>query len=192
MNIIAIGGRMGAGKTTLAKYLSDRYHFHHMSLAAPLKRDIVKMGFPEKLVYEEKPDHVRALMQAYGQAWRALDENHWLDLLFKQIAEIKDRYNTPSLFEDRGIPGRRQGPFIVIDDLRFPNEMEALKDIGAFTVRVVKADPMRTEQFVGVRADTSEMALNNYIFDGMVTAAPGAVSALHLYADTLMQQLGWF
>lgn len=191
MNILALGGRMQAGKTTIAKYLRDKYQFHHLSLAAPLKRDIVGMGFPEKMVYVEKPDAIRALMQAYGQAWRYVDEDHWLDLLFRKIAALKGRYQTPSLFEDRGIPGQKSGPFIVIDDLRFPNEMDALKEIGAYTVRVTRAGGLERDQITGVKADASELALTSYQFDYAVTAPSGEIRVLHAFADELLKQLGW-
>lgn len=186
MNILALGGRMGAGKTTLAQYLRDKYQFHLLSFAAPLKRDIVKMGFPEKMVYVEKPDPIRALMQAYGQAWRHIDKDHWLDLLCRQIEEIKTRYNTPTLFGNR-----LRAPFIVIDDMRFRNELDAMADLGAHTVRVVKSSPMKNDSFVGVRGDASEMDLNSAQFHSTISAEPGELASLRAQAEDLLSRLGW-
>jgi len=180
---------MGAGKTTLAQYLRDQYQFHLLSFAAPLKRDIVKMGFPEKMVYVEKPDPIRALMQAYGKAWRHLDRDHWLDLLCQQMEMINGRYSTPSLFGPSA--QRRNEPFIVIDDMRFQNELRAMEDLGAHTVRVVKAGPMFHDSFVGVRGDTSEMDLNSAQFHTTISAEPGELAYLRLLGDELLSRLGW-
>ncbi|HUW11711.1 MAG TPA: hypothetical protein VM537_18415, partial [Anaerolineae bacterium] len=91
--------------------------FTRFAFADPLKDDIRAMGFSERAI-QEKPPWMRKLMQAYGAARRAEDINHWA----KQL-------RTELVFEyERSAWGF---PAIVIDDMRFPNEVEMLETFAA-------------------------------------------------------------
>jgi hypothetical protein len=52
--------------------------FSVQSFANPLKEDVVAMGFDRKVVFYEKPPWMRALLQVYGQAKRAIDPDYWV------------------------------------------------------------------------------------------------------------------
>lgn len=126
----------GAGKTTAAQYIQKtRPEFMAMSFADTL-RDIVEAVFykthhEDAAVYTEKDcprvdlggHSYRDFLLAFGAAARRLYPNIWVDCLKADIESyMRNVY---------GIKG------VVIDDLRFPNEYDMLREEGAKIVRVV-------------------------------------------------------
>lgn len=103
---IAIAGRIGAGKTSIAQRLG----FQRMGFARALKQELSELlGIPvaefESTVSKSK---WRVLMQAWGEARRRVDPYYWVNKLLDEL--------------DDGD--------IVVDDVRFVNEMEALHRAG--------------------------------------------------------------
>lgn len=118
MKIVALSGKMHSGKSYVAERLVEEYGFHRVSFAQALKDDIRDMYFYPKDI-KEKPPWMRQLMQAYGQARRATNPDHWIH----RVEERLDYFVAQrDLF--------RTEPLIVIDDMRFGNEMDALEDYG--------------------------------------------------------------
>ena len=103
---IAIMGKAGSGKTTFAEMLPVDYMVR--SFAGPVKR-IVGEIWGNKFA----PD--RDLMQQFGQAVRAIDEDAWVKMAGRLGFE----------------------PPVVFDDVRFPNEYWKLKEFGFVMVRVI-------------------------------------------------------
>ena len=81
-----------------------------VSFAAALKEDMLRLGFSYTDVHVDKPEWMRNLLIAYGQARRAHDPDYWIDRLAGLVNKIKHEY--PEVHT------------IVIDDVRFPNEVE--------------------------------------------------------------------
>lgn len=130
----------GAGKTTAAQYIQRAHpEFMAMSFADTL-RDIVEAVFykarhEDATAYTEKDcprielngHSYRDFLLAFGAAGRSLCPNIWVDCLKADMeAYIQNFY---------GIEG------VIIDDLRFPNEYDMLREEGAKIVRI--ANPRR-------------------------------------------------
>lgn len=120
MLIVAISGKQRTGKTFCSDELIEKHGFTRFSFAGPLKDDIRAMGFPEGAI-AEKPPWMRALMQVYGQARRAVNIDHWAEQLRIELA------NAYAM----GVSSPYGFPRIVIDDARFPNEMEMLSKFAS-------------------------------------------------------------
>jgi len=120
---IALGGQMGAGKTTCAEFLVKVFQFKRYSFAAKLKeiaRDLFAM---------DKKN--RAFLQYLGtDVLRRVKDTVWIDYLMRQIEFEK--------------PDRA-----VIDDLRFINEAEAVKQHEFRTVKL-ECENIHSRNVVGL------------------------------------------
>jgi len=105
---IGICGKAGTGKTAVADHLVKKYGYKRYAVADEVKRIAVR------LFKMKKKD--RKLLQDIGFKMREIRPSVWIDFLIDQIRG-KDK--------------------IVVDDIRYPNEYEALKKEGFKMIRVV-------------------------------------------------------
>lgn len=165
---IAISGKMQAGKTTCADYLCDEYGFDKFSFAEPLKQRLEAAGVPSVQIRRNKPPLVRALMQVFGQVMREVDPGYWINQTLEDL-----RHHQPE--------------FVVVDDLRFRNEAEALRDLGWVLVRVERKGwpPFLSEG----STDVSEVDLDDYDeWDYIITAADGEIDKLYSAIDQIIKK----
>ena len=120
--LIGITGKAGAGKDTIGDYLVNQKGFKKIALADPIKR-LVKDVFvlDDKIVYDrverEKPldkwngISVRKLLQTIGTELfrKNIDESIWVKSLWYRVEQDKDSN-------------------YIVTDVRFPNEMNFLKE----------------------------------------------------------------
>lgn len=114
---IALAGNMYAGKSTIADVLTE-YGYHRMAFAAPLKNvAALAYGTIEKgndyetvgLDGAASPKSGRTILQEVGQAMKAVDRDFWIKCFLRDA----ERYGDQPL---------------VVDDMRFLFEMDALLD----------------------------------------------------------------
>ena len=116
---IAFIGKTGAGKTTAANILVERFGYERVSFAAPLKAGCAT-------------NNDRTLLQTVGQGVRDLCEDFWVNLF---LADVANR----ELVAD----GRAR---FVVDDCRYPNEAQALKERGFYIVRIAATLSTRVDR----------------------------------------------
>ena len=120
MKIIGIAGTAGAGKSTAADVLVAEYGFTKLSLAGPLKDAVQSIyGLTDEQVFGSQKEVIdtrynmtaRTILQKFGtEVGRSVYENTWTDALHRQLTDTNGRY--------------------VIDDVRFPNEADAIRKWG--------------------------------------------------------------
>lgn len=172
-----------SGKSTVYGIIAFQKGYVRYPFAGPLKELIVqflvKLGLTseqaETLVYKEKEKQVsglpagrtpRYLMQKFGTdfARNQVDQEIWIKM-WKASVE-----SAPS--DVRGI---------VVDDVRFPNELKAIRDMGGKVWKVVRPQPpqppisqIKTFLFrffkwgYSVNGHASEGALENETFDAVI------------------------
>lgn len=150
MKIIAISGKKRHGKDTLANFMWDLcplpYKVAQENFADPLKREASEaFGIPIEQFYDDtlerwwlkwlligllwpklcgpaRKERWRKLLQFYGTEYRRnnFGQNYWVDKYKERVAELK-----------------AEGVDILFTaDMRFPNELAAIKELGGKTVRV--------------------------------------------------------
>jgi len=137
MRLIAFCGRAGAGKTTAAKRLVKAHGYVRAPFAAGLKTMLASLmrmqGADEDEIAElidgaAKEDRCRYLagasarraMQTLGTEWgRAIDPDFWIKVWRAALPDCER---------------------IVVDDLRFANEANAVHDLGGLVVRIDRPD----------------------------------------------------
>lgn len=136
--IIGLCGPAGAGKTTVAKFLCERYGAVRYSLAGPLKEIAQRtLGFSDEQMYgtqaqKEAPDprygfSPRWFLQRLGtEGIRAvLGADVWIDCLMGRIT-------------------RERPKIAVVDDVRFANEAAALRAEWCDVWRLTPPPPFAT------------------------------------------------
>lgn len=119
---IALSGKFFSGKTTACEYIREHYlkDAQHLKFAQPIydvAHNVCKMPHGE-----ENKD--RNLLQQLGTAMKVSRPNLFAELLVERAAEYHQ---------------------ILVDDLRFPGELKALKDGGFYTIRL-EIDPELQEE----------------------------------------------
>lgn len=175
---IAIAGKMCSGKTTLAKTIADKYNYTLLSFAAPMKRLVKDMQLPlcervaqlyrdgihfwgeelgsdvsgwiihtflePRVMFEfnGKDERGRKILQQLGHEARELfGEDIWL-LPMKKAIEVTEGS-------------------IVIDDVRYPNELKFCEDNGFFTLRLEVPEKERLRRIREKYGEISEERLNH-------------------------------
>jgi hypothetical protein len=138
-HLIGLCGLAGSGKSTAAQYLVSRHHFRRLSYAAPIKRmlrvflDEAGVGlFTSKEMTDgnlkETPCEALAghsprwAMQTLGTEWGRdlIAQDIWRKILLGKVRKCLEA-----------------GISVVVDDVRFENEVQGLKAEG-FTIVGVK------------------------------------------------------
>src|SRR5690606_35904789 len=129
---IALTGKLRAGKSAVASYLSADYAFEEVAFGNALKYYADKI-FAYSDVPAYKPEVItrygvnmgkrkpRRLLQDFGQKLRELDPDIWISHAEASVRIYEDKKSTTG---------------IVISDLRQPNEFEWCKRNGFAIVRV--------------------------------------------------------
>ncbi|WP_296584874.1 deoxynucleotide monophosphate kinase [Xanthobacter sp.] len=125
--IIGFAGRAGAGKTTAAQHLVQHHGFERVRFAGPLKAMMRALGCTEEEVdgaRKEMPCDLlggrtpRLAMQWLGTEWGR-------DMI------------APDLWTRAWEYAAAGKPRVVVDDVRFPNEVEAVRRLGGVVLQLI-------------------------------------------------------
>lgn len=161
IKVIGLSGKAGSGKDYIAsRIITPRYGYVPFSIAWQVKASLVAKG---ALNYEEafitKPPHARHLLQQeatesgrdiYGQDMWLRAADSWMRVIY----------------ENWGIQR------FVLSDVRFPNEVEYIKNMGGKVFRIVAPNRVAQSPLTPeARNHYSETALDDYPldnFDGII------------------------
>ena len=129
-HLIAIAGLKGSGKTTISNHLVSMYSFTKIPFAEPMKSMLLEFGLspdelwgeskekPSDKLFEKTPRHA---MQTLGTEWgrQMIHEDIWVRAWIRRVKAQTIQAS------------------IIVDDLRFPNELRTIKALGGF-VWIVK------------------------------------------------------
>ncbi|MFI7096421.1 deoxynucleotide monophosphate kinase family protein [Streptomyces lydicus] len=164
---IGIMGLAGSGKDTAGKWLVDNRGYERVAFADPLKEAALKVdplieqvdmaflspgeapdvrlseivnGWGWARAKDDAPE-VRRFLQELGASIRALDEDFWLRQALKKAADVNETTGRP----------------VVITDVRYPNEVAALRKAGWHLVYIDRPGTPRmaheSEQLTEANAD---------------------------------------
>lgn len=178
--IIGLSGYAQTGKDTVAQHLVNEYGFTRIAFADPIREALLALDpmvpdYPalqgirlswivEKAGWESvKQDspEVRRMLQRMGTevARNQWGSEFWVDLAMKKASEFGN---------------------VVITDVRFPNEYNAIKYRNGHVWRVSKLDHKPANDH------PSEIALDDYDFDWRIPNY-GTIEDLHAVIDGIMK-----
>lgn len=118
---IAICGKICSGKSTLAKDYIEINGGTIFSFSAPIYEIAQNLfGMVEK---------DRELLQSIGTKMREIDPDVWVNRLLKSVGSVEE--------------GECEGGNIIVDDVRFVNEYEALRKNGFKMVKCLVDEDLR-------------------------------------------------
>ena len=175
---IAFSGKICSGKSTAANIVQDMLGCEStvkLSFASKLKELAIDLfGMEQK---------DRKLLQILGQKMKEIDQNVWIRTLINQVRNNKDKH-------------------IIIDDLRFPSELYALRENGFIIIRleinpelqlqrIKETYPDTWESHVARLENDSETALDSYTeFDYTVNSSE-LVRNSQLFENLLKDKHTW-
>lgn len=164
--IIAFAGPKGVGKSTLASYVEKKYNFTRNSLAQPLKQICsLYFGIPLEDFYDENTKEVvndnvnyspRQIMQIFGTD---IVRNNEIDKFFPKMPKHTSRWIY--LMEQFC----KKHSNIVIDDVRFQDELDALKKLGATIILVSRQTQSQQDNH---SSETQQLSNYDYLIDNSV------------------------
>jgi len=122
--VLGLTGTRGVGKDTLARHLIDvRPAYERWAFADALKDDLrpfimEHFDFDSADCTPAQKELIRPLLISYGCAQRAVDINHWVDIVIRDI-----RSYAPAVWFDKNAL-----PIPVITDVRFESEAVRLRE----------------------------------------------------------------
>jgi hypothetical protein len=175
--ILGIAGRARSGKDTVAARLVERHGYVRHAFADALKEGCAAVfGLTREQLYGDDKERVdpfwqdtpRRILQLFGTECvrRGYRDDVWIKALERRIAGL---------------------PHVVIPDLRFPNELAAIKAWGGAAVLVVRPGAGATG---GVEGHASESALDHVREWDVVIENSGTLDQLHQVVDALYVR-GW-
>lgn len=145
---IALSGKIGSGKSHLASLFQGAYGGERLSFADPVK-DMFEKHEKVSLMFKSKRDYCQAL----GHGLREWNHGVWVDIMVDRLSRLRS-------------------DIAIIDDVRYPNELEALEEMGFKVIRVVNRETDRlkhiSERDRGATVQSlvhpGELALDNHNF----------------------------
>lgn len=170
--LIGITGKKQHGKSTVANMIASEYGFHVVSFAEPIKHMLCGLfGWDydqcQEGAFKETPRDdcygrtPRDLMLSLGTAWgrEMVNENIWTDAALRSIDSRE-----------------KQGNSVVVPDVRFNNEAEAIKSRNGFIISVERTGA------VGPYAESiehiSEEGIRSGLIDFTVSVRSGRIDTL--------------
>lgn len=174
--IIAFGYKKGVGKSTAAKFLSTFLRLQgistkQVSFAAKLKDVSYQLyrwaGLQRGVYYETHYEQKEITLSLVGKSPRDI----WIELGNK----VREIY--PETWISCALQSDKQD-FIIITDLRFPNEAQAIKDLGGLLVRID-----RPGQVAGT--DPAEVSLDSWTDWDKIINNSGTLNDLNQMVERL-------
>ena len=156
VDVIGLGYQIGVGKDTVAEYLRQKYAFKIMKFADALKEAVsIIFGWPREKLEDPEFKTVedpfwgmtpRTALQLVGTEGmrQGVRNDVWVKALERRIL-------------DQDLSA------VAISDMRFTNEVQAVKDWGGFTVKVFRPEKHKGGLTAGgIAKHASEVELDEY------------------------------
>ena len=150
--IIGLSGYAQSGKDTVAELLCLNYGFKRISFALPMRDAIYTLN-----PYVEGGNRIVDLVDEYG--WDVAKANPEVRRLLQVFGtEVGRKMFNINFWVDIALAGLNPEHRVVLSDVRFPNEAEAIKNLGGQVWRINR------HNLTPVNGHKSEHAMDNYMF----------------------------
>lgn len=172
--VILISGKAGSGKSTVAELLRQKLAFKRYSVTRKSFADKVKECARKYMLWDGKKDERgRRLLQRIGtDVGREYDPDIWVKLLLEEIHSF--------MFPP---------DFVIIDDARFPNELELTSKDESFQCVKIRVEAPQLVELKGESAShPSETSLDDYNSFDITIWNTGTIKELENHIDQIIER----
>lgn len=172
MKLILISGKAGHGKDTLSKYMKEILMKRGKCVLITHYGDLLKYICRQFFNWDGRKDEAgRTLLQYVGtDIVRKQCPDYWVDFIHQILTFFHDHWD-----------------YVLIPDVRFPNEIDTLSEFAPFHIRIVRPGfNMLTEE---QQKHPSETALDNYYSNWQVVMNDGSLADLAVKAEDVCNEL---
>jgi hypothetical protein len=161
VTVLGLSGWARSGKDTIADYLVDVEGYTKVSFAQPMKEAMYRLN-PRITVNEVVNTALRVGVDVYD--WDGLKSRSpdIRGLLQRFGTEVGREMFGENFWVDYALNSIEDGSKVVFSDVRFPNEADAIRQLGGKVYRVERNGVEAANDHI------SEHALDNYKFDGTI------------------------
>lgn len=175
---IAISGKMCSGKSSFANKIIDKLGPENPSQTISFAAKLKELA-AELFNYDEKKNKNRKLLQDFGAALKSLDNDVWIRALHKQVLGLPSQTN------------------VIIDDLRFPDELAYCQQNGFITIRLEISPNIQKGRIISLYnpehleriGNISETALDSYLNNFNYVINTDDFSKVESKIDQILKQL---
>lgn len=159
--IIGLSGYAQTGKDTIANYLIKNYGFTRVAFADPIREAVYKLN-PKINIADMRGVSLATAVDSLG--WETVkvesEDARWL--LQRMGTEVGREIFGDNFWVDQAMKKAVGHDKVVITDVRYPNELEAILGHSGTVWRVIKDDTG------AVNRHASESALDGYDFEYII------------------------
>ena len=159
--IVGLSGYAQTGKDTVANYLIERYGFTRVAFADPIREAIYRLN-PKIAIADMRDVPLATAVDGLGWESVKVDSSDARELLQRMGTEVGRHMFGENFWVDQAMQKISQYENVVITDVRYPNELEAILKASGEAWRIVKDDVS------AVNRHGSETALDHYQFEYII------------------------
>lgn len=191
--IIGFMGSIGSGKSASTDYMVSKHKHKEHAFAKPLKELAQTLGFKHKEVYGTQEEKMQ-LNEHWGITGRTFMQNFATQMMREMLPDViptmdLGKYNNIwiKLFEIHitELKKKSRTPKIVVSDLRFPDEADAIKTHGGFIIKLIRSTD--TEEKIASHA--SETAGDEIEPDFVILNDTDDLADLHSKIDNVIAEI---
>lgn len=165
MRIVGLTGYAGSGKDYVCDILRAEYYATRVAFADGVRLEVEEFLSPgtQPIEYSSQarlpavwkkpyPDEIRRLLQWWGTEYRrAEDQDYWVN---KGVQRIKAARTTFDL--------------VIVTDVRFQNEADAIRDLGGIVLQVTASQEIRARRLGGSLPPAHASEVIDFGVDGLI------------------------
>lgn len=170
--LIGLLGKKRAGKDTAAKFLVEDFGYVRYAFADPLKA----AALATDPIVSSYPAEVRLSQVVKLRGWEHAKETPEVRLYLQRFGVAMRQHVNPSVWLDATMcPVMDEARPVVITDVRFPNEADAIEAAGGILVRIVRAEAPNDDAHVSETALDGRECVALIVNDGPMESLRSAV-----------------
>lgn len=179
INCIGLSGYAQSGKDTVAEVLVENFGYKKLAFADGIRNALLALN--PRIEVSGMPMKLHSAVQSFGWEFLKREDTGVRELLQRFGTEVGRELIDQNIWVDLAIDSAPDGSLVVFSDVRYPNELKAIRAAGGTVWRVNRPD------VTALNDHESEHALKDYKFDLQINNVD-TVDFLQDIVSTIMKE----